>query len=197
MDRTKKKIILTAVFLLMTVLTFTFSTVAYFTDSTSSSGSHISTGDMRVKLVETVDENDLMPNGSMRILPGYVVSRELAVKNVGSLPVYVRVRVDSLITLAAAMQGREGEIDPALVKLNINTTDWELHGDYYYHKNPVVSGNSTAPLFTTVTFDPLMGNLYKDSSIELDFTVHALQANSNGTSYLDASGWPEETGGQG
>ena len=197
MNRTKKKVVLTAALFLVTVLTFTFSTMAYFSDSVTAMGGGIKTGDASVHVIDTMDASELLPDGSMWIMPGYQVARSVAVKNVGTLPVYVRVRVSSVIALAEAMQGRENEIDPSLVKLDINTEYWLLQGDYYYHRYPVLGGNTTMPLFTTVTFDKLMGNLYKDSSIQLEFTTHAVQANNNGTSFLDAAGWPEETGGQG
>ena len=189
MKHTKKKIVATVCLFLLTVLSFTFSTIAYFTDQVSAQGSNISTGDLRVELIETTSTENLLSDGSMRIMPGYVVNKSVAIKNEGTLPVWVRIRVDSLITLSAAMQGRENEIDKTLIHLNINTDAWVERDGYYYHRTAVTSGNETAPLFTTVTFDTAMGNLYKDSTILLDLTVDSLQANTNGTSPITAVGW--------
>lgn len=194
MNRTKCKIVTTVALFLVTVLTFAYSTYAYFTDSVSTSGGGISTGDMHVELIETSASEAVLPNGSIRIMPGMTVQRSIAVRNTGSLPVYIRIGVDEVITLAAAMQSRADEIDPSLITLSLNKSVWMLHDGYYYYLTPLESGGETAPLFTAVTFDKTMGNLYKDSTITFDFTVHALQSGNNGISPLNAVGWPEEGG---
>ena len=40
-----------------------------------------------------------------------------------------------------------------------------------------------------------MGNLYKDSKINLKVRIEVVQASSNGESVFDAVGWPSENGG--
>ena len=47
--------------------------------------------------------------------------------------------------------------------------------------------------FTTVTFDPKMGNVYQNSTAHVDVNAYAVQSANNGTGALDAAGWPSFT----
>lgn len=47
------------------------------------------------------------------------------------------------------------------------------------------------PVFTTVTFDGTMDNLYQNCTTTISVAAQATQSANNGTSALTATGWPE------
>ena len=52
-------------------------------------------------------------------------------------------------------------------------------------------GDVTEALFTSVGFDPDMGNLYQKSTASVEVTAYAVQVANNGETVMDAKGWPE------
>jgi hypothetical protein len=97
--------------------------------------------------------------------------------------------VDKNIELAP---GVAGEVNPQLIVLNFNNTYWTFHEDgFYYYNEALAPGQTTAePLFTSVSFDKSMDNLYQQCKVTIDITVYATQVANNGGSALSASGWP-------
>ena len=83
------------------------------------------------------------------------------------------------------------ESDP--VSLNFNDTDWTYSDGYYYYNRPLEPGKTTEPLFTTVTFDPLMGNEYQNATAHVKVIAYAVQSANNGDSPQAAKGWPSDT----
>ena len=195
MTTTKKKIIATCITLTVTVLSFFYSTLAYFTDSAASRNDMIATGQAAVELIDVTyayGSGTLVPPGTaIRIMPGQQVSKTLTAKNTGSIPLYVRVHLSPDITLANNARGREAEIDLSLVSYDINLTDWVEHDGYYYYRKPLVGGTEAVPLFTKVIFSEEMGNLYKDSTIYVKTRIEVVQANNNADNPIDAYGWSE------
>lgn len=72
--------------------------------------------------------------------------------------------------------------------------DWTYNESdgYYYYNAPLAAGGTTSPLFTTVTFDAVMGNAYQNANVSVDVLVYAVQTANNGESALTAAGWPAE-----
>ena len=93
--------------------------------------------------------------------------------------------------LTQSLAGLEGKVDLSLVKLNINTEKWTEADGYYYYNEVLKPGETTAPLFTTVTFDGTMDNLYQNCTTTISVAAQATQSANNGTSALTATGWPE------
>ena len=195
MTKTKKKIIATCITLTITVLSFFYSTLAYFTDSESSRYGTIATGQASVEVVDVTypyGSNIAVPPGTaIRIMPGHEISKTLTTKNTGTLPLYVRVQLHSDITLAQHAQGAESQIDLSLVGYDINLVNWVEHDGYYYYRTPLLGGTEAVPLFTKVIFSEQMGNMYKDSTINFDARIEVVQANNNADNAIDAYGWSE------
>ena len=53
-------------------------------------------------------------------------------------------------------------------------------------------GETTAPLFTCVTFDAGMGNEYQDATATVHVAAEAVQTANNGVTALEALGWPTQ-----
>ena len=81
------------------------------------------------------------------------------------------------------------------VSLDFNDTDWTYSDSegYYYYNRPLEPGKTTEPLFTTVTFDPLMGNEYQNASAHVKVIAYAVQSANNGDSPQAAKGWSSDT----
>ena len=53
-------------------------------------------------------------------------------------------------------------------------------------------GETTAPLFTCVTFDAGMGNEYQNATATVHVAAEAVQTANNGVTALEALGWPTQ-----
>ena len=195
MTTTKKKIIVTCALMIVTVMSFFYSTLAFFTDSASANFGGIATGKASVEIVDITypfgSSTAVPPNMAVRIMPGYEISKTVTARNAGGLPLYVRVQIASVITLAEHAQGREEEIDLSLVSFNINEEFWMEHEGYYYYRTSLAQGTEAVPLCTKVIFSEEMGNLYKDSTIVVTTRMEIVQANNNGETPITAIGWRE------
>ena len=200
MTSTKKKIIITYITLAITILSFCYSTLAYFTDSTSTGG-NIASGSASVEVVDVTypygSSIAVPPGTAMRIMPGYEISKTLSARNTGSLPLYIRVKLMPEITLAEGSTGTEAQIDLSLVGYDFNLTDWVEHEGYYYYRTSLSGGKEAPALLTKVIFSEEMGNMYKDSTITIKTRVEVVQANNNSANPIYAYGWydPAQTGG--
>lgn len=196
MTNTKKKIVIMCVVMIVTVCTFAFSTLAFFTDSESSKNGTIATGKAAVEIIDITyplgSNVAVEPGEAIKVMPGYEISKTVTARNVGTLPLYVRVKLDTEIVLAENARGRESEIDLSLVSCNINEEKWELLDDgYYYYRSALTVGSEATPLFTTVKFSEMMGNLYKDGTVNFKVRMEIVQANNNGANAKEAQGWSE------
>lgn len=155
----------------------------------------ITTGNVDIDLIEKTDfdsdgdgELDDFENVSS-VTPGTEVSKIVTVKNTGGQPAWVRIKVEKSITLA---DGVIGEIDESLISYDINTEYWIEQGDYYYYTEALAPGATTEPLFSKVSFAPEMGNLYQNCTVAIDVQAQATQVANNGTTVLEADGWPAD-----
>ena len=163
-------------------------TLAYFT-AQETAHNVITSGGIDIALIEKADTGDgLVDFEDMDgVMPGAVVSKIVTVKNTGASAAWVRVSVTKTITLA----NKEVIPNPEVMKLDINTTDWTEQGGYYYYNHSLLPGETTKPLFTTVTFAPEMGNMYQNSNAEIKVQADAVQVANNGASATVAAGWPK------
>lgn len=164
-------------------------TTAYFTDRGKATNV-ITSGGVKIDLMESaVKDGELAPFEDVEgVMPGSEISKIVEVKNIGQSDAYIRVSVEKAIALA---EGRVGEVDLSLVKLDLNTADWTEQDGYYYYNTALKSGETTKPLFTVVTFDTAMGNIYQQSTATVTVNAEATQVANNGTSALTAAGWPQ------
>ena len=193
MQAIKKKILVTCCVMVLTVVSFVFGTIAYFTDTKVTRLGSISTGFSEVEIIDVTypygSNIPVQPDAAIKILPGYEISKTVTARNKGTLSLYVRVKLESSITLAENARGRENEIDTSLVSYDINNEYWVFHEGYYYYTIPLESGTEATPLFTKVIFDEEMGNLYKDSTIRFNVRMETVQVNNNSTNVTEAYGW--------
>ena len=180
--------------MILTVFSFVFSTLAYFTDTTEFKNNTMTTGSASVEIINLTYQHGsdtvVSPDAAIRIFPGYEVSKTVSARNTGDISLFIRVKIEVDITLAGAAVGRESEIDTSLVGYNIDEEHWMLHTDgYYYYRTTLRRGMEAEPLFTTVKFSEKMGNLYKDSTIKFKVRMEVVSTNGNGTDPINALGW--------
>lgn len=192
LSRMGKKLIATVVAMCMLLGSFAFCTYAYFTESTSSSGNVIITGEADVSFTNS----SVLPDGSLPsvddaigIYPGYTVSKNVYAQNNGTYPIYVRAAVSSVITLDEKYANRNDEIDYSLILLEMDLVGWQERDGYYYYTRPIGTGEATTSLISQIKFSEKMGNIYKDGTIKVTVLLEAVQANNNGATVFEASGW--------
>ena len=162
-------------------------TLAYFT-AQETAHNVITSGGVDIQLHEFSERGneELIPWEDVDgVMPGAEISKIVTVENTGASEAWVRVKVDKTIILANEDKG-----NPEVMELNINTEDWTEQDGYYYYNDPLAPGETTPPLFTTVTFAPEMGNEYQGSKAHIDVKADAVQVANNGETVLDAQGWP-------
>ena len=130
---------------------------------------------------------DLFPNFK-DVMPGDKVGKKVTAENTGDADMFVRVILENKITPA---EGIKAELNFDYITLDLNTTDWtEKDGAYYYNKT-LLPGETTVPLFTTVSFSEALPDEYQGCTANIIVTLQAVQAKNNGESALTASGWPK------
>lgn len=185
----KRKLFLLSI-LVICVASLAAGSLAYF-NADGQAHNVITTGGVEIKIQEWANADKTEAFTDLDgILPGATVTKIAEVKNTGASEAWVRVKVTKAITLT-----KEGNPNTALVELDLNETDWTLAEDGYLYCNQAVKpGETTAPIFTTVTFNKAMGNEYQNATATVDVYAQAVQTANNGKTAQEAKGWPlEET----
>ena len=184
----KRKILILSVLAILIAI-LAANTLAYFTADTAAHNV-ITTGNVDIALNEWANEARTEKfEDKTGVMPGAEVTKIVEVENVGTGTAWVRVQV----VLDVYAEGGKEQLPPDPVTLDFNETDWKYFDGYYYYNYPLDPGETTEPLFTTVTFDPKMGNVYQNSTAHVDVNAFAVQSANNGTGALDAAGWPSFT----
>lgn len=191
----RKKMTATLIAASVFLLSLTLCTYAYFTSSAILGGNQIASGRASVTLYNVTDTSSLPDSGiedgsgGIPILPGYRVEKDVYAKNTGGVPVYIRAKIASVITLDERYSDCQDQIDMSLVSYDIDYENWTEQDGYYYYNTPLGALDSTTNLLSAVIFSESMGNIYKDSTIKVTILLETVQANGNGNSVFDASGW--------
>ena len=159
--------------------------LAYFT-AQETVHNVITSGGISIELLEWADTEkkvEFPKSGIDNVMPGTEVTKILEVKNTGSDTAYIRVSIDTKISVENA--------DLSLIGLDFNDKDWTYKDGFYYYNAPLAKGELSTPLFTRVSFSKDMGNAYRYSTVNIDAAAYAVQIAHNGTNALDAEGWPE------
>lgn len=181
----KKKILLVTAVVICLAIAAT-GTLAYFT-AEDMAHNVITSGGVEIAVQEWADENKQTPFEDLEgIMPGMTVTKIAEIKNTGASDAWIRVLITKNIQLAG-----DGTPNTALVELTLNTTDWTEKDGYYYYKEALKPGEVTAPIFTAVTFKPEMGNEYQNATATVDVSAQAVQTANNGSTVMEAAGWPE------
>lgn len=156
-------------------------TLAWFT-ADAEAPNMFTTGTVHIEIDEDLDDH---PNDWA---PGIIKKKEVSVKNVGSLPVFVRVQ---LTPVWGSMDGEDFREDEELsienVIFNINTDSWVKSGDWYYYmgvletegkpKGVLEPEGKTPPLLYSVTLDgTLTDNDYQGKTLKIYVNAEAVQA---------------------
>jgi len=155
-------------------------TLAWFT-ADAKAPNMFTTGTVDIEIDEDLDDD---PNDWA---PGITKKKEVSVKNLGSLPVLVRVQ---LTPVWGSMDGEDFREDEELsidnVIFNVNTEDWVKSGDWYYYKGVLEPKGETPLLLSDVTLDSsLTGNDYQGKTLTIYVNAEAVQAAPNDAA-LDA-----------
>ena len=181
----KKKLVAAALTLLL-VCGAAGGTTAFYT-TTGEATNVITTGGIDVVLQEWADEDGAPFEDVINVIPTQKVTKIVTARNAGANAAWVRLRVEKDLQLA---EGVEGEVDLDLVQLDIDNAAWTEKDGWYYYAAPLQPGETSAPLFTAVTFAAEMGNLYQKSIVTIHGEMQAVQVAHNGASALWAAGWP-------
>lgn len=185
----KRKILVLALVVCCLAIAATGS-LAYFTAS-EQAHNVITSGSVAIELQELMtdpeDSGELIPfENAVGVLPGAEISKIVQVENTGSADAWVRISLEKSIALAG-----EGEVNLDLIVLDLDEDHWTEQDGWYYYNEALKPGETTEPLFTTVTFKAEMGNEYQDSTATIDVNAQAVQTANNGETTLEALGWPE------
>ena len=145
-------------------------TLAWFT-ADAKEPNMFTTGTVDIEIDEKLeDPNDWAP--------GITKKKEVSVKNLGSLPVFVRVQ---LTPVWGSMNGEDFGEDEELsidnVIFNVNREDWVESGDWYYYKGVLEPEGETPLLLYSVTLDgSLTDNDYQGKTLKIYVNAEAVQA---------------------
>ena len=188
----KKKILfLTAVLICLSIAMT--GTLAYFT-ADDVAHNVITTGKVNIALQEWANEDRTVPFENIEgVMPGNEITKIALVKNTGTAPAWIRVKIDIAVTKQI---DKETVLLPSnKVLLDIDTENWKLKEDgYYYYQKALAADELTEPIFTSVLFDRSMNNAYQNSTASVDVFAEAVQTANNGANAEEASGWPQNSG---
>ena len=182
----KKKLL----FLISVVIILAFAisgTLAYFTDELVVQNV-ITTGNVELHMA-LEGGNDAIP-----VMPGTKVTRPLEITaGLGTAQAYVRVKYD--VTILDA----EGELMPhtpeeaaQVVLIAEDTENWTEKDGWWYYNGEIANGQTTRPLYREIAFSgEHMDNDYQGCTVLVSVTAQGVQKANNGSSALEADGWPQ------
>ena len=183
----KRKLLILSLLVILAALTAA-GTLAYYTDS-ARTHNVITSGKVNIALLEWADKEHNKPfKDKQGVMPGTKVPKIVEVKNTGTGAAFVRLRVETEVLSAEGVK-----MGPKHVSLDFNQTDWIYQDGYYYYARSLQPGETTVPLFNTVTFAAEMGNKYQNATAHVKVIAYAVQSANNGDSPQAAKGWPSDT----
>ena len=194
----KRKLLILSV-LAICVATLAVGSLAYFT-SEGKAHNVITSGGVNIELVEKTEGEDgtlvdFPDEGVKGVMPGTDVSKIVSVKNTGESEAWIRVKVEATIKAADGSDLPLDIEDVGPVMDFAVGENWQDFDGYFYYAKPVAAGEATEILFDTVHFAPEMGNEYQNCTANIIISAQAVQTANNGSTVLDAAGWPaSETG---
>lgn len=192
----KKLLYIAAVIICLSIITG--GTFAYFTTD-EIAHNVITTKRVKVDILNQQEINGKLEDAEIGIpiMPSSVVSKVVSAC-VDEAIAWVRVKyeISAYDANGKVMSASNAELKE-IVLIEENDSDWiEKDGWWYYKKalgDESKNGKTSAPLFEQVEFSgPKMGNEYQNGTIEIHVTAQAVQKANNGSSVLEAAGWPEE-----
>lgn len=189
----KKILYIAAVVICLSIITS--GTLAYFT-AEDTARNVITSGSVDVAVVEQQLINGTLqtyPDQPTPVMPGTTVSKIVSVQ---SMDQAAWIRANYTVTIYDA-DGRQMEISGAelakVVLIKPDSVNWTLKNGWWYYNAACKAGETTKPLFEAVEFSgPEMGNEYQRCTVTIDIHAQAVQQANNGSTVMEAAGWPEE-----
>ena len=190
----KKKILLLAAVAICAAI-LASGTLAYF-NAEDQVHNVITTNAVDIEIEEWQDEvGNPCPDTPISVMPGVTVSKIATVKNMEA-EAWIRAKFEVVITREdESIMELSPETLTSIITLNMNGDDWlrkDGDGEWWYYADAVAPGASTEAFFTEVIFDgPNVTNEYQNCTVVIDVNVQAVQQANNGSSVMEALGWPE------
>ena len=190
----KKRIVYIAALAVLLSL-ITGGTLAYFT-AEDVVRNEITAGAVEAEVAQyTLADGVLQPFSQqmIQVMPGRRVSMIVTARSLAQAA-WIRMAYEVAVYDA---QGQVMDI-PAqelekMIGLEGRDASWTCTDGWWYYADAVGKGDSTRPLFDTVTFSASdMGNEYQECTIQIQVTLQAVQKANNGDSVWEAAGWPAE-----
>ena len=123
---------------------------AYFTSQDSVANEFTTNNEYGVSIFETFESPDNWQ-------PGDEVPKEVKVRNNGTVPAMVRVKLDqewnTNATPSESLPLKQNGEDVAVINF-VNTDKWKKIGDYYYYYHELAAGTDTPLIIDKVTLNP-------------------------------------------
>ena len=196
----RNSIILSFLFLFVTVAIFAGQTYAYFWDSSITQSNRFDTGYLNVEFFEVQSNSETTDNAAtLKFLPGQTVDKTIKIVNTGTVPVYVRVKIKKTVLDSEnnMPSGWEDLIECNFMLDDESTPDilegfWAYRDGYYYYMSKLDPSVVTPALFDELHFSESIGNEFTNSKIQIKIICQSVQSNGNSESPLTAFGWPAE-----
>jgi len=179
-----------AIALIMAVMSlFSMESMAFYTvmgDATNV----ITSGDVRMRIVETTATGSEFPKDGVYVIPGDIVSKIVKIENTCEHPMYVRVKlIHSVSNQALSAEDCLG--------VKIDNVHWTLGEDgFYYYNIALEPAQMTEALFSEVEIvGSKVDNGYIGSVLNLSVQAYGVQSENNGSDPFTAEGWPAVMGG--
>lgn len=190
----KKMMSIAAIVICLSILTS--GTLAYRTVADTARNVITSNG-IGVELVEQQLVGDTLveyPNKDIPVMPTAQISKIVSAKN-NEAPAWIRMAYTMTVKDANGNTMNISQEELAkVILIDANDENWTEKDGWFYYNTAVGTDETTAPLFTQVEFSgPNMDNKYQQTTVKINVVVQAVQKANNGTTALDAAGWPEAT----
>jgi len=157
----KKKTTAIALIFALLAIAIAGGTLAYFSDS-DSANNEFTVGSVDITLTETNWDAAVEDELNKDMYPGQTIDKNPVVKNGGTNPAFIRIKVTGLDQFGAnaPITVYTGDTAGAL------GTDWALHTDgYFYYKKEVAADASTTALFEKIQLPTSLTNNQETSPI--------------------------------
>lgn len=145
----------------------------------------ISSGEIKVKLLNQKTNGENMPELITHIVPGDTLDNVVKVANTCAYDEYIRITLDKIIYETAE---ESSILDNTKAHFLFNEDDWTYKEGYYYYNKPLKAGETSSALYDGIYLDETINNDYKLAVMDVVITVEAVQSVNNGDIFT-AEGW--------
>jgi len=158
---------------LMAAFTLVLGAFAFFGDN-GAAENYLPVGKLLVDLVDVFENNKLT-------LPGDTVSKDVSMKNNGTMDAVVRIKLDPSWDPAADSQSNPLLTDAVTITFGPTfAQDWTLLGGWYYYNKILKPGESTSLLVDALKLQAVSNDLhaadYSGAAYNLNIKSESLQA---------------------